>query len=314
MVNLKQCNIAVIAYHYIRPIKKSKYKNLKGMEIVEFRKQLDFFKKNYNILNFEDFNEIINNKTNFPKKPSVLLTFDDGYSDHYNYVFPELIKKKIKGIFYPPTMVIENKLILDVNKLHFILAKEKNRDLIISEIKNIYKKRYKKEINFNQLKFKNLKSRFDDKKTTLIKRTLQYVFPQRQREFILKKLFNKVMNIDEKEFSKEIYLSRNDVSEMYKNGMSFGIHGENHFWWEHLPIHKQEKELRNPINYFKKLNVGVSNISVCYPNGSYNKSTLKILKKLNISFALTTQKGPINKKNVSLKYQLPRYDVNDTLQ
>jgi len=94
MVNLKQCNIAVIAYHYIRPIKKSKYKNLKGMEIVEFRKQLDFFKKNYNILNFEDFNEIINNKTNFPKKPSVLLTFDDGYSDHYNYVFPELIKKK----------------------------------------------------------------------------------------------------------------------------------------------------------------------------------------------------------------------------
>ena len=38
---------------------------------------------------------------------------------------------------------------------------------------------------------------------------------------------------------------------MYKSGMSFGIHGENHFWWEHLPIHKQEKELQNPINYFK---------------------------------------------------------------
>ena len=121
------------------------------------------------------------------------------------------------------------------------------------------------------------------------------------------------MNIEEKEFSREIYLSRNNVSEMYKSGMSFGIHGENHFWWEHLPIHKQEKELQNPINYFKKLNVEVSNISVCYPNGSYNKSTLKILKKLDISFALTTQKGPINKKNVSFKYQLPRYDVNDTL-
>ena len=58
----------------------------------------------------------------------------------------------------------------------FILfLKEKNRDLIINEIKNIYKK-YKKELNFNQLKFKNLKSRFDDEKTTLIKRSLQYVF------------------------------------------------------------------------------------------------------------------------------------------
>ena len=141
MVNLKQYNIGVIAYHYIRPIKKSKYKNLKGMELNEFRKQLDFFKKNFNILNFEEFNEIISGRINFPKKPSILLTFDDGYSDHYNYVFPELIKKKIKGIFYPPTMVIENKLILDVNKLHFILEKEKNRDLIINEIKNIYKKK-----------------------------------------------------------------------------------------------------------------------------------------------------------------------------
>ena len=41
-------------------------------------------------------------------------------------------------------MVIENKLILDVNKFHFILEKEKNRDLIINEIKNIYKKNLKK--------------------------------------------------------------------------------------------------------------------------------------------------------------------------
>ena len=53
-------------------------------------------------------------------------------------MFFELIKKKIKGIFYPPTMVIENKLILDVNKLHFFLRKKKI-DLIINEIKNIYK-------------------------------------------------------------------------------------------------------------------------------------------------------------------------------
>ena len=73
-------------------------------------------------------------------------------------------------------MVIENKLILDVNKLHFILEKEKNRDWIINEIKNIYKKKYKKELNFNKFRFKNLKSRFDDEKTTLIKRTLQYQY------------------------------------------------------------------------------------------------------------------------------------------
>ena len=41
------------------------------------------------------------------------------------------------------------------------------------------------------------------------------------------------------------------------------------------------------------------------------KRFLVIYKKHNISFALTTQIGSINKKNISKKYILPRYDTND---
>lgn len=313
MVNLKNYNIAIIAYHYVRPIKKSKYKNLKGLELNDFKKQLNFFKNKYNVLDFDQFKEITIGRQKIPKKPSVLLTFDDGYSDHYNYVLPELCKKKITGIFYTPTMVIENNLVLDVNKLHFILEREENRDLIISEIKHIFKKRYSKELDLNQKKFKNLKSMFDDKKTTLIKRMLQYVLPLSQREFVLRKLFKKIINKKEEEFSKELYLNKSNVKEMYNTGMSFGIHGENHFWWEHLPSYKQIREIQNPINYFKKLKIDTSDISVCYPNSSFNRQTIKILKKFNISFALTTQKGLITKNNLYMNYQLPRYDVNDFL-
>ena len=54
------------------------------------------------------------------KKPLLLLSFDDGYIDHYKYVVPTLVKNKIKGCFYPPINIFKGKL-LNVNKIHFIL-------------------------------------------------------------------------------------------------------------------------------------------------------------------------------------------------
>ena len=97
---IKDFSISVIMYHYVREIKKSRFPNLKGLELNKFRKQINYFSKYFNILSYQDFIEIIQSKK-IPKKPSVLLTFDDGYKDHYNYVYPLLLKKKNKRRFLP---------------------------------------------------------------------------------------------------------------------------------------------------------------------------------------------------------------------
>ena len=133
MIELKNNTVNIVMYHYVRPLKKSKYPRLKALELKEFYNQIDFFKKNSNIISEQDFNLIIEEKK-IPKKPSILLTFDDGYKDHYNYVFPYLIKNKISGSFYPPQKTIENKMVLDVNKIHFILEKEPNVKKILNLI------------------------------------------------------------------------------------------------------------------------------------------------------------------------------------
>ena len=39
----------------------------------------------------------------------------------------KLKEKKISGFFYPPIKAIENKIVLDVNKIHLILAKEREK-------------------------------------------------------------------------------------------------------------------------------------------------------------------------------------------
>ena len=182
------------------------------------------------------FIDIIKTKK-ISQKPNCLLTFDDGFIDHYEYVFQYLRKKKIPACFYPPKKVIENKTVLDVNKIHFILEKEQNRKKILNEIDNLLIKKNSKSISQLDLtKIKYLNDLYDEKETSLIKRLLQYFLPFEDRNYIIDELFKKIVNKSFKNFAKEIYMNIDHVKEMYSEGMVFGSHGAHHIYWEFLVI------------------------------------------------------------------------------
>ena len=297
-------------YHYVRKVKKSNYPNLNALEFDDFKNQILYFKKNFNILDNEQFNEIIQNKK-ISKKPSVVLTFDDGYIDHYNYVYPYLKKNKISGIFYTPIKTIENKVVLDVNKIQFILEKENNKNKVLNLIFYYIKKVFKKNPEELSLSKINVKDRYNDKETMLIKNLLQYHLPKKIRKKIINLIFKDILNVEEKEFSKSLYMNKNHIIEMYKDSMAFGSHGYNHDWLGYLNKKDQEKEILSSINFFKKIGTFNSNFSICYPFGSYNEITLKILKKHNIPFALSAKVGGVVKNNIGNNLTLPRYDTTD---
>lgn len=308
-IKLNTKNIYFVMYHYVRE-KKKKNSVLNFLEISEFKRQISFFKKNANILNNEDLNEILITKKT-QKKPVVILTFDDGYYDHYKYVFPILKKNKISGFFYPPINVIENSKILDVNKIHFILAKENHSKilkLIFSYLKNDFEISQKDLIKLKNLKIKN---RYDNRETGLIKILLQNYLPFNQRTKILSKIFKKLFGNNESYLSNKTYLSKKNILEMSDNSMSFGSHGYNHHWWETLSISDQEYELKKSINFYKKNNLYKKPFSVAYPYGSYNQNSIKLLKKYKVSFALTTKPGSVNLRNIKNNFIFPRYDTND---
>lgn len=310
MIKTYKNNIYIIMYHYVKNIKKSEFPNQKGLEFKDFKKQILFFKKNFNMLSNEQFSEIIKTKK-IPKKKSILLTFDDGYKDHLDYVFPFLKKQNILANFYPPIICIKNKKILDVNKIHFILEKEQNRDKIINLINLYLKKFHNKNLDELQINKIDLKSRYDDKKTVLIKRLLQNYLPLSSREKIVNKIFKDIMNTSEEDFSKKIYMNKNNIQELYKNNFTIGSHGVDHLWWDKLSKNKQEIEIKSSINYLKKIKVYNENFSVCYPYGRYNNTTLKLLNKYKVKFALTTKVDKVNSRNISKSLELPRYNTND---
>ncbi len=310
MIKTFNNNIYIVMYHYVKNIKKSKFPNLKALEYKDFKKQILFFKKNFNILSNDQFVQAINSKK-IPKKKSIFLTFDDGYKDHLEYVYPFLKKHNILANFYPPIKCIKNKKILDVNKIHFILEKEQDREKILNLIFLYVKKILNKSSDQLQLNKIDLSSRYDDKKTVLIKKLLQNYLPSSCRERIVNKIFKDIMNTTEEDFSKKIYMNKNNIQELYANKFTIGSHGVDHLWWDKLNKDKQEVEIKNSINYFKKIGVYDENFSVCYPYGRYNTQTLNLLKKYKVKFALTTRVDKVCINNINNNLELPRYNTND---
>ena len=301
-------SISVVTYHYVREIKKSKYPNIKGLEFVEFKDQINYLIKNYEIISTEDLiNEDFDNR-----KKNIILTFDDGLTDHYKYVYPFLKKKKISGSFYPGVESALHKSVLDVHKLQFIFEKVQDRKSLLSKI---FKKIELKGINIdNVLKIQKQlaqtrDNRFNDNNTDIIRNLLQYILPIELSKSIINQLFKKHVNTNNKKFMKELYLAPKKIQEMIKNGMHFGAHGNKHVWLQYLDKEQQYSEISISKKFLKDNGVDDNYLSICYPFGSYNKTTIDVVKKLNFKIGYTTSdpKEKSDYKNLSL----PRYDTND---
>ena len=89
---MKGDQLTVVMYHYVRDLKHSRYPAIKGLDVNLFKGQVSFLKKHYNFVTVE---EVIAASKGEGKLPAhaVLLTFDDAYSDHFNYVFPDTEKR-----------------------------------------------------------------------------------------------------------------------------------------------------------------------------------------------------------------------------
>ena len=305
--------LSVIMYHYVRDSKKSNFPNLKSLEFSLFKKQLNFLEKKYNIISYKDILNYVNNNKNIPNN-ACLLTFDDGYKDHYKYVFPELKKRNLKAIFFPVvSTIIENK-VMSPNKIQFILCNAPSISLIIKDIKILFKKYNlekitKKNFNFYWKKF-SVKRRYDSKKVSFIKNFLQKGLDNKFLLIMLNNLFSKYVSKNEKKFAKNLYLNKNQIVKMIKSGMYFGVHGYNHIWMENYPKKIQEKEINRSLKFLKQVGISKKNWVMCYPWGSYNKNTLKILKNKKCLAAFTT-KIKIATLKKSNNFELSRIDTND---
>jgi len=309
--------ISVVMYHYVRDLSQSSFPNIKGLNTKEFLNQIDYFKKNYNFVTINDCISALNaGELNKLPTNSMLLTFDDGFIDHYDTVFPILVKNKIQGTFFPPAKPVLEHIVLDTHKIHFLLASNSNTNDLIQDIfKKLDSNRKEYKLNSNEYYFKKLAvpSRFDNKEVIFIKRLLQNELPEILRSKIIHELFTITVNSDEVYFSKKLYMSEQHLKEMISENMFIGGHGYDHYWLEKLNYSDQKNEIDLTIRFLKKIGAEYKDWVMCYPYGSYNNETLRILKANGCKLSFTTIPG-ISNFIESNKFELERFDTNDFLK
>ncbi len=303
-------------YHYTRDLVHSRYPEIKGLAYDLFEQQLQFFAKNFSVVTMEDVINALQkgDQHKFPEN-ALLLTFDDGYIDNFTVAMPLLKKYGMQGSFFIPGKTFTENVLLDVNKVHFVLASADNPKELVNDVYTLLDEARKtskyKDLPLNadlyaQYGFAN---RFDSADIVFCKRILQTAVPEKLRNEMSSKLFAKYVGLSESNFASELYMNHDQIKCMKDNGMFIGLHGYDHYWLGNL----KEDEMKRDVD--KSLNVMADFVNkdawvMNFPYGSYNQGVIDYIKSKGCVLGLTTEvdKADLTEEN---RFTLQRLDCND---
>ncbi|UTT85803.1 polysaccharide deacetylase family protein [Vibrio pelagius] len=304
--------LTVVMYHYVRRIAESRYPEIKGLELELFVEQLEFFAKHYNVVTMEQVLAAKYHNQVLPEK-ALLLTFDDAYAEHFTHVYPILKKMGMQGSFYVPAKTVLEHKVLDVNKIHFILASTSDIQQLVGSLK-IEVERYTSDYDLQSFdeyyaEFA-VANRFDCQDVVFVKRMLQHALPEELRNIISDKLFAQYVGMDEAAFCRELYMDKYQLEQLVRDGMHVGCHGYDHYWWNKLDEKSLEVELTRSKEFLASIGCDMQNWTACYPYGSSSEEVVVELEKQGCKVAFTTE---VRVADLALDASLllPRLDTND---
>ena len=304
--------LTIVMYHYVRDLRHARYPEIKGLSKEDFEEQAQYIKKHYNVISGPELMDAIVEGAPLPPRP-LILTFDDGYIDHFTEAFPVLDRENLPGCFFPPAKCILEHKVLDVNKIHFVLASTPEKRTLVEYIfKQIDENRSRYNLLTSAVYWEKLgtPSRFDPAEVIFCKRMLQRELPVELRQAIIDELFSRYVTTDEASFSRELYMTPDQLGMLHRHGMYVGSHGYDHFWLNTLSTQEQEREIDQSLAFLKSVGSDIRRWIMCYPYGAYNESLLSVLKSRNCIIGLTTEVGlaRLGEHNPLI---LPRLDTND---
>ena len=208
---------------------------------------------------------------------------------------------------------MRDRVLLDVNRVHFILA-VKDSETLAAAIDRLVEDNHS---NFDLRSIAEYReqwakpNRFDEAETIYVKRMLQVALPEALRNQISKALFAQFVARDEDEFSAELYCSSEQLREMQGAGMYIGSHGCDHVWLNAVDAAKQRAEVLGSIDFLRSVSSPVNDYwAMAYPYGSWNKSLLGILRETGCAVGFTTEPA-VARLGEQSPLLLSRLDTND---
>lgn len=297
-----------LCYHYVRA-KANQFPKILGNDVDEFQSHVKMLQKNYSLITPNDVLNFYYNNYKFRNSKNVLLTFDDGLSDHFEAA-KILHEHDIKAIFFIPTCILDEKLPANPMIIHYCIAEFGVRHFlntytdILEELKISNYSDY--NIQYNKSK--------DNVWNTIsqIKELFKYKIEHKLSRKILIKIFQDLFLAKFPNGLEMIHLNENKVRDIIRMGHVIGTHSHTHVSiGAKLDSVFLENEIIYPKKFLeKKFNIEIFSFS--YPFGDKRDclSSSELFAKAKYKTVFTTEEKKNTQKTTP--FQLGRYMPKST--
>ena len=301
-----------LCYHYIRSKKSAEeFPRIRGHSEGEFRQHIRMLKNQYEIISLDDAYRFSYSDFSLKKeKYGMLLTFDDGLSDHY-LAASILAEFGIKAVFFIPTCILKDRVPANPTIIHYSLAVYG-----LERFLNIYRKALKKyKLNDDRynIRFREKESSYAETIAN-IKSIFKYELKRDITRNVLLHIYKNLFLKDYSNAMKIMHLTREQITEMLDMGHFLGVHTHSHISvaTSDLTASDFEKEIIMPKKYIETIfNVPVHALS--YPFGDKRDcldASMLINRTREYSLAFTVE-NIVNTKCTS-QFELGRYMPKST--
>lgn len=305
--------LTIVMYHYVRDPEGSRFPDIHGLPVDGFRHQLDYVRRYYDVVSMEQVVAACVDGADLPDDP-LLLTFDDGLADHYANVLPVLEDAGLPAAFFASSRPLVEHRVLDVHKIHHVLAAGEPPDRLLSQLVALLRD------ELSPGGFEEVRDlvdgydagRYDPPEVIAVKRLLQRDLPRPVRTEVVDRLFREHVTRDEAAFSRELYLSEQQVREMLGSGMYFGCHGHAHLWLDRLEPSELERELDRSLAFLERVGAPTDDWVMCYPYGATSTAVVEAARSRGCAVGLLAEPGIADLDDDPMR--LPRLDTNDLPQ
>ena len=312
-VALVVVRLPILMYHYVRPLNKRLSAKHKALDLTEFSRQLGILSQEHYSISGTSVRSLTFDSSTNSKRP-VWLTFDDGYLDHFQYVLPELVSHGAVASFFIPTKAIFERTLLDVNKVHILLSANVTTTQLIEHMREMFDANSGDSAtgsSFDELRSKyGVSNSLNDPDSRFIKTLLQQVLPNEIRQIIIRGLFEEHIQREESAFVDEMYMTPDQVKQLHGYGMNIGSHGHEHSRYEFMSVESQKRDLEISLNYLKSVGIEDGFSVMCYPHGSFNRSTKTLFSDFGCEVAVSVKSAIADLGSEDVEWlELPRIDT-----
>jgi peptidoglycan/xylan/chitin deacetylase (PgdA/CDA1 family) len=300
--------LIAVNYHYIRPSFDSPYPGIHGITPAQLEGQLQLLGSIGVFVSAAQIRAAVRDRDELPDR-SMIITFDDGLREHYEFVWPILRRLGIPGIFFVNTAPILHSTISSVHKIHLLRASVAPAEFLrmLHRHARLQGLDLSLQVDERELTFYY---RYDTPEVAQLKYLLNFLLAPGDRDRLIGACFHDVFPGQEAKMSRDFYLDLDALATLGADGC-LGTHGHEHLPLGLLSTEAAWEDLRSSVVCLERWG-GSPPFALSYPYGSREACSPEVgemARRSGIELAFTMERA--GNPDLTKPLFLARFDNND---